>query len=122
MSSPWRLTRRWAFTTIGLAAGFSGTAVVFSIVSGAALWTTEAALVLVPLVATIIVARRASAVLVSEVWRVVRAGLLAGAAATLVYDLTRTGLSILDPSPYRPFEAIRRFGVGMLPAGATRRW
>jgi hypothetical protein len=118
MTSPARLTRQWAFATIGLAAGFSGAAVIISILSGVPLLITEAALVLVPLAGTIIVARRAPRSVVLEVWRVVRAGLLVGLVATLVYDITRTGLSYLDPSPYKPFEAIRQFGLGMLPAGA----
>lgn len=112
------LRRQWAFATIGLAAGFSGAAVIISILSGVALWLTEAVLVLVPLAGTIIVARRAPRPLVLEVWRVVRAGLLVGLVATLLYDITRTGLSVLDPSPYNPFEAIRQFGLGMLPEGA----
>ena len=112
------LRRQWAFATIGLAAGFSGAAVIISILSGVALWLTEAALVLVPLAGTIIVARRAPRPLVLEVWRVVRAGLLVGFAATLLYDSTRTILSVLDPSPYNPFEAIRQFGLGLLPEGA----
>lgn len=111
--------RRWAFATMGLAAGFSGLAVIISILSGVALRITEAALVVAPLVATILVARRAPRPVVLEVWRVIRAGLLVGAAATLVYDVTRTILSVLDPSPYKPFEAIRLFGLGMLPPGAS---
>ena len=113
------MTRRWAFGTIGLAAGFSGVAVVVSILSGVALSITEAAMILVPLAGAIVVARRAPRSVVREVWRVARAGLLAGAAATLVYDVSRTVLSVLDPSPYKPFEAIRQFGLGMLPEGAA---
>ena len=119
MTSQWRMTRRWAFATIGLAAGFSGVAVILSIVSGVTLWIAEAALVLVPLTGTILVARRAPRPVVLVIWRIARAGLLVGAAATLVYDATRTGLSVLDPSPYNPFEAIRQLGLGMLPSGAA---
>jgi hypothetical protein len=119
MTAQWRMTRRWAFATIGLAAGFSGVAVILSIVSGVTLWIAEAALILVPLTGTILVARRAPPPVVLEIWRIARAGLLIGAAATLVYDATRTGLSVLDPSPYNPFEAIRQLGLGMLPAGAS---
>ena len=113
------MTRRWAYGTIGLAAGFSGVAVILSILSGVALSVAEAALVLVPLAGVVVIALRAPRDVVREVWRVVRAGLLAGAAATLLYDFSRTGLSVLDPSPYNPFEAIRRFGLGLLPAGAA---
>jgi hypothetical protein len=113
------MTRRWVFGTVGLAAGFSGLAVVLSIVTGAALSIVEASLVVVPLTVLIVVARRAPRALADEVWRVTRAGLVAGFAATLVYDVTRTVLSVFDPSPYNPFEAIRRFGLGMVPTGAS---
>ena len=73
------MTRRWAFGTIGLAAGFSGVAVIMSILSGVALSIAEAVLILVPLAGVVDVARRAPRSVVREVWRVARAGLLAGA-------------------------------------------
>jgi hypothetical protein len=113
------MTRRWAFGTIGLAAGFSGVAVTLSILSGVALSVAEAALVLVPLVSVVFIARRAPRPIVREIMWVARVGVLSGAAATVVYDVTRTVLSLLDPSPYNPFEAIRQFGLGLLPATAT---
>jgi hypothetical protein len=105
------------FATIGLAAGFSGVAVILTILSGVPLSITEAALVVVPLTAIVVVSRRVPRHIVREVWRVARAGVVGGVAATLVYDITRTVLSIYDPSPYNPFEAIRQFGLGMLPTG-----
>jgi hypothetical protein len=37
-------------------------------------------------------------------------GAVAGFLATMAYDLSKAALSILDPSPYNPFEAIRTFG------------
>jgi len=43
--------------------------------------------------------------------RVVRVGLLSGIVATAVYDASKFALSLLDSSPYNPFEAIRVFGV-----------
>jgi hypothetical protein len=112
------MARRWAFATIGLAAGFSGLAIMLTILSGIPLLIAESAMVLIPLIFVIVVVRRTPRPIVLEIWRVVRAGLLAGFAATLVYDVTRTTLSILDPSPYNPFEAIRQFGLGLLPPGA----
>lgn len=42
--------------------------------------------------------------------RYVLVGLVVGIAATLAYDVTKAVLSQLDPSPYDPFEATRRFG------------
>jgi hypothetical protein len=112
------MTRRWAFATIGLAAGFSGVAVVLSILSGVSLLIAEAALVVVPIGAVLIVARRAPREVVRDVWRVARVGGVAGLAATIVYDVTRTALSVMDPSPYSPFEAIRQFGLGVTPDNA----
>jgi hypothetical protein len=112
------MSQRWALATIGLAAGFSGVAVVFSILTGAALYIAEGALFIIPMAATVAIARRMPRAVVREVWHVARAGLLSGFAATLVYDGTRIALAALDPSPYNPFEAIRRFGLGMVPAGA----
>ena len=49
-----------------------------------------------------------------------RAGFIAGGAATVGYDVTRATLSVFDPSPYNPFEAIRQFGLAVLPEGASR--
>jgi hypothetical protein len=112
------LTRRWAFATVGLAAGFSGLAVLATILSGVPLAIAEAALAVIPLTFVVVVVRRTPRPIVREVWRVVRAGLLAGFVATIVYDATRTILSVVDPSPYNPFEAVRVFGLGMLPPGA----
>jgi hypothetical protein len=113
------VTRRWAFATIGLAAGFSGLAVITTILSGIPLAIAEGALVLVPLIFVTVVIWRTPRPILREVWRVVRAGLLAGFAATIVYDVTRTTLSVLDPSAYNPFEAIRQFGLGMLGVDAS---
>ena len=93
--------RRWAVATVGLSAGFSGLAVISTILTGVPLIVAEIALVALPLGATVFVIRRAP-----------------GAGATLVYDVTRTVLSVADPSPYNPFEAVRRFGLGVLPSDA----
>ena len=106
------MLRRWALPSLGLAAGFSGIAVVAAILTGRALATFEAGLVVFPLVAGLVVVRRAPLDVRSESWRVVRAGLLAGFIATLAYDVVRVALAAVEPSPYRPFEAIRQFGLG----------
>jgi hypothetical protein len=110
--------RSWAFATAGLAAGFSGLAVIATILTGAPLVVFEVGLAIVPLVAAAVIVRRAPRAVVIEVWGVVRIGLIVGALATLCYDVTRTALSYLDPSPYNPFEAVRHFGLGVTPIGA----
>jgi hypothetical protein len=109
----------WALATAGLAAGFSGLAIIVTILTGVALLATEAALVLVPGAAVLLILRRSSPGVRRAIWLFTRAGIVSGASATLVYDLSRTALSVLDPSPYNPFEAIRHFGLGMLPVGAA---
>jgi hypothetical protein len=110
--------RRWAFLTVGLAAGFSGIAVITTILTGVPLAIAEAAFVLVPLAAVINIVRRSPRPIVIEVARVGRIGAVAGFVATMVYDVTRTAGSYFDPSPYNPFEAIRQFGLGMVPESA----
>lgn len=112
------MNRQWVLATVALAAAFSGVAVLVSILSGIALGIAEAALVIVPLASVVLITRRAPRPIVHEVWRLARAGALAGLAATIAYDVTRTALSILDPSPYNPFEAIRLFGLGVVPEAA----
>jgi hypothetical protein len=112
------VTRRWAFITAGLAAGFSGLAVITTILTDIPLRVAETLLVLVPLGYLVVIARRTPRPILREVWRVVRAGLAAGFVATLVYDAVRTTLSVFDPSPYNPFEAVHEFGLGIMPADA----
>lgn len=112
--APDRAGRRWAFAVAGLGAGYSGLAIVGTILTGAPLVLFEAVLVGVPVATAIVIVRRSPPPVVHAIRRVVVAGLVAGFAATIVYDVTRTLLSYLDPSPYNPFEAIRRFGIGLV--------
>lgn len=51
--------------------------------------------------------------------RTLAAGALSGIVATISYDVTKSALSLLDPSPYNPFEAIRVFGRLLLGSGAS---
>ena len=108
------MTRRWAFVTVGLAAGFSGLAVILTILSGLPLALFEGALVLVPAGVSIAIVRRAPVSVRREVGRIVRAGLAVGFVATVMYDATRVLLSYVDPSAFDPFGAARAFGYGML--------
>jgi hypothetical protein len=102
---------RRSVVATGLAALFSGTALLANIVFGFSLpiGLVSAAVVLGGVLALTIVKanlteRRHSA-------GVARAGIFAGLAATIVYDLTRAVLGQLDPSPFDPFGAIRIFGT-----------
>ena len=96
---------------LGVAALFSGAALVAHITTGislpGALLMTSAA------VATtcIVVWRRTSPGARMVLRRVVAIGAVSGVAATGVYDLSKAALSSFDSSSYNPFETIRVFGT-----------
>jgi hypothetical protein len=54
--------------------------------------------------------------------RLVSTGLIAGLLATPAYDISKAILSIADPSPYNPFEAIRIFGTLIVGNTAPPPW
>lgn len=99
-------SRVWAFAGL-----FSGVALVAHIVSGVSLRLGLALTTSVMLLSGGLVWRRALPTERTRVARVIRIGLLAGILATTAYDAAKFALSLLDPSPYNPFEAIRVFGV-----------
>lgn len=112
------MTRSMAFTIAGLAAGFSGLAVLAEILTPIPLAFAEVGAVVASILLLGVLIRRAPRAIVAEVARVFSTGLAVGLVATLVYDAARTGLSLLDPSPYDPFEGIRAFGRAIVGAGA----
>lgn len=113
------MTRRIAFTTACLAAGFSGLAVLATILGNVALLVAELLAAFGASVLLLVLIKRTPRPIVVSIARVAITGALAGIVATGVYDVTRTVLSLLDPSPYSPFEALRRFGLGVLPIGSA---
>ena len=78
-----RMTRRFAYTIVGLAAGFSGLAVLASILTPVALIAAEVVTVAIASIALIVVIRRAPRPVLLEVGRAAAAGIFAGAVATL---------------------------------------
>jgi hypothetical protein len=112
------VARRLAFWVIGLAAGFSGLAVIATIITGLPLRIFELGLIAIAGTALVLVLRRTPPHIVREVMPVVRAGIIAGAIATVAYDASRTVLATFDPSPFNPFAAIRQFGLGIVPEGS----
>jgi hypothetical protein len=92
--------------------------VIATILTGLPLILLELGLLAVAATAFALVIRRTPPHVVREIMPVLRAGAIAGALATVIYDATRAVLSVLDPSPYNPFEAVRQFGLGILPAGS----
>jgi hypothetical protein len=112
------VTRRFVYTTVGLAAAFSGLAMLTYILTPISVIAAEVGFAMVAVMVLVLLVRRAPEPLRREVARSARAGIAAGAVATLAYDASRTVLSLFDPLPYMPFEAIRQFGLGVLPAGS----
>lgn len=89
----------------------SGAALVTHIVGGVSL---RAALVTAALIVALglgLALRRAHPAQRRRLGRAALAGAGAGLVATLAYDASRAALSVFDPSPYNPFEALRAFGV-----------
>ncbi len=56
----------------------------------------------------------------AEIIRFLKVGVLGGALATVLYDISKFGLSRLNGSPYNPFEVIRIFGVLLVGSSAPR--
>ena len=53
-----------------------------------------------------------------HVGRLLRTGVIAGIVATLAYDVSKAVLSVADPTPFNPFEAVRIFGILLVGEGA----
>lgn len=102
----WRLVR-W---TLGIAALFSGAALLGNIVVGLPLPLTLGATATVAIGGSAALIWRAESTRRKALLRTIGIGIGAGFLATLVYDAAKFGLSQLDPSPYNPFEATRIFG------------
>lgn len=102
----------------GIAALFSGIALLANIVLGLSLpiGLLSAAVVLGGVLALTMV--RVDPVDRRHTWGVARAGMLAGLGGTVAYDVTRAVLGQFDPSPFDPFGAIRIFGTLLLGVNA----
>jgi hypothetical protein len=95
---------------LALLALFSGIALLVNIVSRVSLRATLATAVAITGAALGAVVWQSSGTERRLIIRSIAIGAMAGFIATLAYDLSKTALSALDPSPYNPFEAIRAFG------------
>lgn len=107
------------FAALGLAALFSGAALLLTILE------------LLPLPLALALTAGGSALLVTLVIRRLPgperlrarrraiAGAVAGAVAVVAYDIVKGVLGELDPSPYNPFETLRVFGELMLGTGVA---
>jgi hypothetical protein len=90
---------------------FSGVALLLNILGGVSL--ALALLVMTALLVIVLAAVLRISSAESRGWmlRTVAAGIGVGLSATLIYDLTKTLLSQLDPSPFDPFHVIAVFGA-----------
>lgn len=109
-----RRTRRRTMIVVGLSSLANGAALVFHILGHLPLpgllvvtWTVAGTSLLVM---AAVGGPAARALIV----RLVGVGLAVGLLATATYDVTKTVLSQLDPSPYDPFEATRAFGRALV--------
>jgi hypothetical protein len=93
---------------------FSGIALLLNIIFSVDLRLGLGALVILVVGAFASLLRRASDAERRTILRTLAYGAVAGVIGTLVYDVARTILAIIDQSPYRPFEAIVVFGQLLL--------
>ncbi len=112
-----RIKRALAWYAGFLALG-SGAALLATIVLGASLLLALTVAILVVALAFAVLASRTPPAQRDLIIRVARTGLVAGVLATIAYDASKAILSVADPSPYNPFEAVRIFGVLLIGDGA----
>lgn len=103
---------------MGIAALFSGAALLATIIFDFSLALGLAGLGLLVAAVVAIVLWRADADHRRRFARLAGAGVVAGLVATVTYDGAKALLSQLDPSPYNPFEATAMFGTMLLGADA----
>ena len=106
---------------LGVAALFSGAALVTHIVSGFSLVLALAVTTTILVVAVGVVWVRASPNRRVSVLRRAKQGLVCGILATGAYDLSKFTLSQWDSSPYNPFEALHAFGLLLVGHSASTR-
>jgi hypothetical protein len=106
---------------LALLALFSGIALLVNIVARVSLRATLATAVSITALALGVVLWRSTGPDRRLIGRSIVIGAVAGFIATMAYDLSKAALSVLDPSPYNPFHAIRAFGKLLAGASAGER-
>lgn len=96
---------------VAAAALFSGVALLATILGDVPLLISLAITTTMLAIALPVLISRADPARRRWLARTALVGAGAGLLATVCYDVSRAGLSQLDPSPYNPFEAVRVFGV-----------
>lgn len=90
---------------------FSGVALLLNILGGVSLALALLVMTALLLLILAVVLRVSSPESRGWMLRTVAAGIGVGLSATLIYDLAKTLLSRLDPSPFDPFHVIAVFGA-----------
>jgi len=90
---------------------FSGVALLLNILGGISLPLALAVMTTLLLIVLAAILRVSSPESRGWMLRTVAAGIGVGLSATLVYDVSKTLLSLLDPSPFDPFHVIAIFGA-----------
>ncbi len=96
---------------IGLVFLASGVALLANILFAVPLLPALAIALLAAIAALVLFAAKAPAPVRERLVRLARTGLVAGVVGLIAYDTSKAILSIADPSPYNPFEAVRVFGI-----------
>ncbi len=96
---------------LGAGALFSGVALLTNILAGFSLPLALGVLGALFAGTVVMVARRIEPANRARLVRMGVAGVASGFVATLTYDVAKTVLSRLDPTPYNPFEATGVFGT-----------
>lgn len=97
---------------------FSGVALLLNILGGVSLGLALLVMTVLLVVVFGVVLVVASAESRGWMLRTIAVGIGVGLSATLIYDITKTILSQLDPSPFDPFHAIQVFGALLIGSGA----
>lgn len=95
---------------LALLALFSGIALLVNIVGRVDLRVALGTTLLLMVLGLVVALRRAARPERRLIARAIAIGAIAGFIATMAYDVSKAGLSVLDPSPFNPFHAIRIFG------------
>ena len=114
--------RQWpvaARRLIGLLALFSGVALLLNIVAHVSLVIALAGTTVVLVGGLGLALRHQDPETRRWTLRTAAVGAAVGLVATTVYDVTKAALSLLDPSPYNPFDVLRIFGQLFLGPDAT---
>lgn len=105
---------------LGIAALFSGAALVVHITVGISLLVVLALTGSLLLQLVSIIWRKTNPTERARLTNTAKVGIVAGILAVVVYDGSKLILSHLDKSPYNPFEAVHVFGVLLVGSNAPK--